>query len=83
MALATLADVKRVLRMTGTANDGALSGFLDSADSWVKQTTRRTFDNSESQTVEFYNVREDTILALPDDCPIAPEGRTGCCRKGP
>ena len=66
MALASLDDVKRVLRLTDadTNRDAQLRGALDAVESWAE---RRLWNTSRagSQVETYHDVFEDAALTLP------------------
>ena len=68
MALATLADVKRVLHITDVdeARDADITSCLVALSDWVKQVLRAEYDaTSTVRTVKYYDVHEDAALAVP------------------
>jgi hypothetical protein len=82
MALATVADVKRILQDTSIA-DADLEDFLDAAESWVRRRLRRNMDSSTQATHTEYIVRQDAEIQLPeltatiDSVTIFPTGGVG------
>lgn len=70
MALATVNDVVRYLGESGgSVPSGSLQTFLDTADAWVKKVTGGAWDETTSQTTDFFMVDEGAILNLPDGNP--------------
>lgn len=70
MALATLADVKRVLRIpstdvSDTERDTQLTEALAMAESWYDSHGGMAFDVSGAQTETYFNVAENGSLPLP------------------
>ena len=67
MALATLTDVRRVLRITTTdaTRDDQLTEALAVADSWFRARTRNTFDEVAPATAKFHVIRYGSIVHVP------------------
>jgi hypothetical protein len=70
VALATVADVKRVLK-NASIPDADLVPYLEDATEWVERVYGRDWDASGAQTETFYNVRQGAIVALKDESPTS------------
>lgn len=74
MALATVADVLRMLNQTGTTDplrDASIASALQAAEEWVRRYLRWDPDQTGTQTLKFYDWREDALLPLPHACTVA------------
>lgn len=67
MALAVLADVKRVLRITtvDSDRDDQLTGALEAADDWFRARARGRFDEVGTGTAKFHAIRYGSVVHLP------------------
>lgn len=69
MGLATVQDVKRILRQLDVDNDTDLLPLLEEAEELVRTRTRRNFDQIGTITEKFFNVRGDSFLYVRDYNP--------------
>ena len=71
MSLASLSDVKRLLKRTDSTSDADLTAALAVAEAWVKIVYELEPDRTGSQTDVFTNVRQDQVLWLKDPNPTS------------
>lgn len=68
--IATVDDVKRVLRKMDDADiDVYLRPKLDEAEDYIKRTLGINYGETGTVTVSYPDIRNDSILELPDDNP--------------
>lgn len=67
MALAVLADVRRILKLTevDATKDTQLTEALDAVDSWFRVRQRGRFDEITPGTAKYYAIRYGTVVHLP------------------
>ena len=77
MALATVADVKRVMHITTTdqERDAQLAEALEAAESWFRKRAKQNYDQEGAMTATFWEVYEDAAFALPVDDATVTEVR--------
>ena len=74
MALATIDDVKRLLKRhdeEGDPFEDDLTKALAAAEAWWAQSTGTNFDANGTITETFYNIRDDETLWLKNRSPSA------------
>ena len=74
MALASVADIKRVMHITGTdqERDAQLAEALEAAESWFAKRAKQNYDQEGTATATFHDVYEDAQIWLPvDDATIS------------
>jgi len=66
-ALASVADVQRVMGDDDTALIPRIQPALEAAQEWVRRYLGRNFDDAGDYTAIFYDVRDDAIVELPEE----------------